>query len=178
VRSVNVAFIRTLLRIADADVFFDTSKRATRLHHLLETPQLDVSVVRLVRDVRGYVWSAKKRGESVADAALTWRKHQTSFAHIASQLPGERVMLLRYEDVCRDPQTWLKQTYAFCGVEPIDPPESVLSRQHHVLGNKMRLNETTRIRLDEKWRTSLPADEQAQALAIAGNYHSELGYAV
>jgi hypothetical protein len=143
---------------------------------MLETPELDVKVVKLVRDVRGYVSSAKKRGESVRDAALAWRRHQQSFDLITRDVSPDRVMLLRYEDVCRDPRTWLKQTYGFCGVEPVDPPETVVSREHHVLGNNMRRNETIRIRLDESWRSLLSTDEQARAVEIAGAFHGRLGY--
>jgi hypothetical protein len=177
VRRVNVEFIRTVLRVAGADVFFDTSKRAMRLHQLLQTPELDVKVVRLVRDIRGYVSSAKKRGESVLDAASAWRKDQEALDHIVAGLPPDRVMLLRYEDACGNPQTWLKRTYEFCGVEAIDPPAMVMSRQHHVLGNRMRMNDTIQIRLDESWRNLLSPDEQERALAIAGPWHTRLGYA-
>jgi hypothetical protein len=164
------------LRVAGADVFFDTSKRAMRLYQMLETPELDVKIVKLVRDVRGYVSSAKKRGEAVHDAALAWRRDQEAIETITRNLPSDRVMLLRYEDACGDPKTWLRRTYAFCGVEPLDPPEAVTSREHHVIGNNMRRNETIRIRLDESWRSLLSIDEQARAVAIAGPLHDRLGY--
>jgi hypothetical protein len=177
VRRVNVELIRTVLRVAGADVFFDTSKEAMRLHQLLRVRELDVKVVRLVRDVRGYVSSAKRRGGEVKDAALTWRADQQNLDQITGAMAPDRSMLLRYEDVCRDPQQWLQQIHAFCGVDPVEPPAFIACREHHVLGNSMRLNETVRIRLDEGWRTSLTADEQARAVAIAGAYHAKLGYA-
>lgn len=179
VRRVNVEFIRSVLRTADADVFFDTSKRAMRLHQLLQTSELDVKVIKLVRDVRGYAWSAKRRGgAAVPAAALTWRKDQENLERITRDMPRERVMLLRYEDVCRDPRAWLRQAYAFCGVDAIDPPDYVMPREHHVLGNSMRRGEMIRIRLDESWRTSLSADEQSRALAIAGPMHVKNGYSL
>lgn len=177
VRQVNVEFIRTVLRIADADVFFDTSKRGMRLHQLLETPELDVKVIQLVRDVRGYASSAKKRGEAVAASALTWRRQLEAMDHVTRELPENRVMLLRYEDLCKEPQTWLKRAYAFCGVQAIEPPESVVSREHHVLGNNMRRNERIRIRFDESWRTLLTSEEQSTALAVAGPFQARFGYA-
>jgi sulfotransferase family protein len=177
VRSVNVEFIRTVLDVAGADVFFDTSKRAFRLHHMLQMPQLDVKVVKLVRDVRGYVSSAIKRGSSLPDAARTWRRDQENIESITAGLPENRVMLLRYEDVCRDPRTWLARTYGFCGVPAIEPPEFVVSREHHVLGNSMRLSGQIRIRIDESWRSVLSSDDQARALEIAGPHHVKLGYA-
>jgi hypothetical protein len=176
VRSVNVEFIRTVLDVAGADVFFDTSKRAFRLHNLLQTPELDVKVVKLVRDVRGYVSSAVKRGHSLSDAARTWRRDQENIESITGGLPKDRVMLLRYEDVCRDPRTWLARTHDFCGVAPVEPPEFVVSREHHVLGNSMRLSEQVRIRLDESWRNALNRDDQARVLEIAGPHHVRLGY--
>jgi len=178
VRRVNVEFIRAVLRTADADVFFDTSKRAMRLHQLLQTPELDVKVIKLVRDVRGYASSAKRRGGAVPEAALTWRKDQENLDRITRDLPAARVMLLRYEDVCRDPRTWLKRAYAFCGVDPIEPPDFVVSREHHVLGNSMRRNDSIRIRFDESWRTSLTVDEQKRAIAIAGPFHARNGYSL
>jgi hypothetical protein len=177
VRRVNVEFVRTVLRLAGADVFFDTSKRAMRLQHLLDTPELDVRVVKLVRDVRGYVSSAKKRGQSVPDAARTWRTDQENIEHLTRRMPADRVMLLRYEDVCRDPRSWLKRTYGFCGVEAIDPPEAVVSSEHHVIGNNMRRNEQIRIRLDESWRDRLTPAEQARVLDIAGPLPARFGYA-
>jgi Sulfotransferase family len=177
VREVNIEFIRTVLQSAGADVFFDTSKRAFRLRQLLETPELDVKVVKLVRDVRGYVASAIKRGESPDDAARTWRSDQASLESVTRRLPSDRLMLLRYEDLCRDPRTWLTRIHAFCGVEPHDPPDFVVSREHHVIGNSMRLSEKIGIRLDESWRKSLSTDAQENALAIAGAYHAQLGYA-
>lgn len=177
VRRVNVAFVRTVLQVAQADVFFDTSKRAMRLHHLLQTPELDVRVVKLVRDVRGYAASAKRRGgESLEDAARTWRHDQVTFEEITRQLPPNRVMLLRYEDACSDPRTWLRRVYEFCGVESMDPPETVTTREHHVLGNSMRKRDTIRIRLDESWKGQLTPEEQSSALRIAGPIHARLGY--
>ena len=177
VRRVNVEFIRTVLRVANADVFFDTSKKAVRLDHLLQTPELDVKVIKLVRDVRGYVSSAKKRGESVDDAAHAWRHVQETLDALTRRLPPDRLMVLRYEDLCRDPRNWLKRTYGFCGVEAIDPPEVVVSQEHHVLGNNMRRHEKVAIRLDESWRSLLNVDEQERALAIAGAFHTRFGYA-
>lgn len=177
VRKANVAFMRSVMRLANADVFFDTSKRAFRLQQLLETPELDVRVVTLVRDVRGYVASAVKRGASLRDAALTWRRDQESVAAVTRQLPRDRVMLLRYEDLCRDPETWLRHMYDFCGVEPMDPPAVVRSREHHVIGNSMRLSDSIQIRLNDSWRDALTVDDQVRALAIAGPLHQSLGYA-
>jgi hypothetical protein len=46
-----------------------------------------------------------------------------------------------------------------------------------VIGNSMRLSEKIGIRLDESWRKALSPDAQRSALAIAGPYHAQFGYA-
>lgn len=174
---VNVALVRTVLNITGADVFFDTSKGVLRLHYLLQVPELDVRVVRLVRDVRAFVESARRRGRALDDAVDEWTSYHESMERLAGRLSPERLLTLRYEDLCREPDTWLKRLYRFMSVAEIEPPATIESGEHHVLGNRIRLNGTLRIRLDEKWRNSLAQDDQERILAMAGLLNERLGYA-
>jgi hypothetical protein len=176
VTRVNVAFVRAVLAEKRADVFFDTSKRAVRLHHLLQCDELDMRVVRLYRDVRGYAASAKRRGQPVATAAQAWVRHQEILDEISAVLPADRVFRLRYEDLCRDPEASLRPLQRFCGVSELPAPHVIRAQDHHVLGNSMRLNEQIRIRLDESWRDRLAADEVDRILAIAGPANRAAGY--
>ena len=114
--SVNLAFMRAVLQVSGASVFGDTSKRLVRLVHLMRLPEIDIRLVLLVRDVRGYAASAKRRGFPVFDAARTWQKDQVVFAAIARGLPAAQVHRLRYEDLCASPQATLGALWAFCGV--------------------------------------------------------------
>lgn len=173
---VNVEFIRAVLQTAKADVFVDTSKHVLRLCRLIAQPQLDVNVITLVRDVRGYAASAKRRGLSIMDAAETWRKDQEVIADVTRHLDPDHKFLLRYEDLCLAPEKLLGQLYRFCRVDDIDPVTSLLSEDHHVIGNSMRFQGNIRPRLDETWRSRLAADEQQQVLGIAGRANQEFGY--
>lgn len=175
--AVNVAFIRAVLDTKGAQVFFDTSKQALRLTRLLEIPELDVRVVTLVRDVRAYVASARRRGRSVTDAAEAWKCDQLAIRDVTRTLPGERTLLIRYEDLCRDVNGTLQRFWTFCGVPPVDPPATLLSSQHHVLGNNMRRSGAIAIRLDERWRQTLAAQEERNVLRIAGALNRQFGYA-
>ncbi|NOT45011.1 MAG: sulfotransferase [Acidobacteria bacterium] len=174
---VNVAFVRALLEVSGARVFFDTTKHTLRLSRLLELPELDVKVVTLVRDVRGYAASAKRRGLSIVDASHTWRKDQEVIASITDSLPSERRMTLRYEDLCLDPAQALSRVYEFCEVDAVLPVSSVNSVDHHVIGNSMRFGGSIRVRLDESWRSRLEDEEQQRILQIAGRANAEFGYA-
>jgi hypothetical protein len=173
---VNLAFMRAVLQVSGASVFGDTSKRLVRLVHLMRLPEVDTRLVLLVRDVRGYAASAKRRGFPVFDAARTWQHDQLAFAAIARGLPPERVHRLRYEDLCGSPQNTLRALWSFCGVGDLPAPEFVDARQHHVLGNSMRMGGEIRIRLDQSWRERLDRNEAQRILEIAGETNRKLGY--
>jgi hypothetical protein len=172
----NVAFIETALELTGAEVFFDTSKHLMRLSRLLEIGALDVKVITLVRDVRGYVASRKRRGVKIEDAAWTWRKDQEAIAALTDALPSERKMVLKYEELCTHTCDTLRRLYQFCGVNGVEPIMSTRSNQHHVLGNNMRRGGTIEARLDESWRDSLGAHEQQQIISIAGTLREQCGY--
>jgi hypothetical protein len=174
--AVNRSFIRAVLKITGAQVFADTSKHVPRLLHLLELSDLEVKVVLLVRDVRGYVASAKRRGEPVLAAARAWHRHQVIFSDLAATLPEERLHRVRYEDLCARPAETLSALWTFCGVQPIEAPTSIVAADHHVLGNSMRMAGQIHIRLDQSWTERLDSDEARQVLEIAGDINRKLGY--
>jgi hypothetical protein len=175
--AVNVALMEAALAVSGARVFADTTKGLTRLVHLQRISQLDIKLVRLVRDVRGYAASAKRRGLHVADAARTWLRDQTSIAEVSDILGPGRVHQVRYEDMCGEPDATLRALWSFCGVADMTPPVVIDATEHHVLGNSMRLGGQIRVRLDQSWRERLDAGETRDILAIAGTVNRALGYA-
>jgi hypothetical protein len=174
--AVNVAFVRAALQTARADVFCDTTKDAGRLSRLLRIADLDVKVIILVRDVRGYAASSKRRGRSIEDAAATWRKDQERLVKVTRSLPENRKLVLRYEDLCGSPAPTLERLYRFCGVRELTPVIAVRSDNHHVLGNNMRTRGPIEVRLDESWRARLTADEQQRIMQVAGELNRAMGY--
>ena len=173
----NVAFVGAVLRRRNARVFFDTTKLLTRLTYLLEIPELELRVVRLVRDVRAFAASAQRRGESVAHATAVWVNDQAAIERVLARWPGVRQTFLRYEDLCAAPQPTLQRLWEFCGVDPIEPSPTVHAREHHVLGNNMRMGDTITVRLDETWRSRLAPGDQERILAVAGPLNDRFGYA-
>jgi hypothetical protein len=173
---VNVAFIRSVLQVAGADVFFDASKGPMRLRHLLGIPELELRVVRLIRDVRGFCSSAKRRGQAIEQAASAWNNRHRVLTDITKTVPEDRLMSLRYEDLCEDPFRRLKELQRFLQVEEKDPPEVVASHDHHVLGNRIRRHGAIRIRPADDWSKSLTATEIREVLRIAGRTNEQFGY--
>jgi hypothetical protein len=173
---VNVAFVAAVLAQKRASVLLDTTKLLTRLTYLLEIPDLEVTVVRLVRDVRGFAASAKRDGRAIEDAARVWVKDQEAILRVTSALPPQRMLLMRYEDLCREPAATMRKLWELCRVEPIALGPALDGQEHHVLGNNMRMRGPIRVELDETWRTRLTEGEQGRVLRIAGPMTEQLGY--
>ena len=159
----NRDFARAVLGATGAGVVVDTSKermRARDLHHWLG---MDLRVIYLVRDPRGVVYSSVRRGRDGGDeraAAVRWAKVNAAIMNATAYLPRERRLLVRYEELCADPDAVLRRIARFLDLDPSRlRPRAASAGPLHVLGNRTRLIPVTDIRLDEKWRTAL-SDKQ------------------
>jgi hypothetical protein len=163
------ALANAVMDIDAAEVFVDASKERLRiryLEHHLPTPPL---VVHLVRDVRGVADSTLRRGKEdlpVAEIARRWARTNDSIQRQLRELPVDRQLQIRYEDLCSDVPGVMRRVFAFVGVdadvdlEPIDLPR-------HMLGNQMRLSAVADIHLDERWRESIRGDRERAILRAA-----------
>ena len=176
VDAVNVAMMRAVLAERRARVFLDTTKLATRLEYLLDVPALDVRVVWLTRDPRGVAWSGLRRGLALDQIATVWKHDQETAVVLTRRLPDDRVLHLRYEDLCHRPGPSLAALWTFAGLEPIAWPEVLRLPAVHVLGNQMRAAATLEVRQDEAWRHALGPADQARVLELVAPLHTTLGY--
>jgi hypothetical protein len=173
----NVAFVRAVLARRGATVFLDTSKLLTRVSYLMDIAEFDVRIVRLARDARGFAASAKRRGGSAVEAAAVWRNDQVAIDRFLADRPDLPTLLVRYEDLCEQPGDILQRLWRFCGVGPLEPTTVIHAREHHILGNSMRMGDTIQVRLDETWRSRLGQQDEQRVLEVAGELNSRLGYA-
>ena len=195
----NLALVSTVLEITGKKALVDSSKIGIRLKYLLRTPGLDVRVVRFIRDGRGvaltYMDPAQfadtrnpdlRQGGMGGDrshqrlrmeqAAREWRRSTEEAEHIVNRLGRDKVVEARYEDLCRNPVATLRPIFEFIGVDPDAASLDFRSIEHHIVGNGMRLDTTTEIQLDERWRTALSSSDLADFDAVAGSLRRRLGY--
>jgi Sulfotransferase family len=172
----NLRFATVVTRVLGAHVFVDASKERLRARYLRRYVDPDTRVVHLVRDVRGVVASARGHathaGASAEALARDWARTNDTIARLAAEAGPGKHMLVRYEDLCREPERVLADLYAFCGA---DPAASARNDEQHLLGNRIRMGSLDEIRLDERWRTVLSPAEQSAVLAVAGDVHRRLG---
>lgn len=193
------ALVRSLLSISGAKLVVDSSKHPLRLKYLLRNPALDIRVIRLIRDGRAvsltYLneWEfadasdpALRGGGSgarrpparrtMSEAAREWRRSQEAAECVLAPLPRSQWIEVRYEDLCSAPRPVLEELCRFLGLDPAQVTLDFRSKPQHVVGNGMRLDRTSEIRLDERWKTHLSAEDLRVFDRIAGKLNRKYGY--
>ncbi len=194
IQRINAALADTICEITGKRVIIDSSKIGIRLKYLLWNPSLDVRIVRLIRDGRAvaltyvdpYTFASARdprmrvRGHeahlSFEDAATQWLRSNEEADNLLARLDPSRWIQVRYEDYCKDPDGVLGGLYRFLGLDPARRVQDFRSIEHHVVGNSMRLDSTSEVRLDERWRDVLRAEQLAMFDRIAGRLNRKYGY--
>jgi hypothetical protein len=196
---LNEALVRSVCDITGAGVVVDSSKVGIRLKYLLRNPGLDVRVIRVIRDGRavaltytdpanfadataphlrggGDGQSRDRERLSARDAAHEWRRSNEEADALLCRLDPSRYTTVTYEDVCADTPGVLRKLWDFLGVRPFVFGDGWRARSHHVIGNGMRFDSTEEVRLDERWKTALPASALRVFESEAGALNRQLGY--
>jgi len=158
----NEAFVEAVLEMTDQHIFIDSSKHHLRLKCLLKfCTSFNVRAIHLIRDVRGVVASRLRRGvaRDAREAARQWVKLNQRLRITLKSLPEEKRALVRYEDLCQDPQGTTERLYRFCGADLGVAVTDLQTSSHHIIGNNMRLRSISEIKLDERWKRELTVNQ-------------------
>jgi hypothetical protein len=195
----NLALVETLCELTGARMIVDSSKVALQLKYLLRNPAFDIKVIRLIRDGRavaltytdpaafadaqdpslraggcGVTRSGKRL--SLAQAARQWRRGNEEAENLLATLDPSRWTSIRYEDLCASPRDALADIFTFLGLDPGKAAADFRSVEHHILGNGMRLDAASAVRLDERWKSVLTEDDLHVFQSVAGNLNRRYGY--
>jgi hypothetical protein len=195
----NAALASIASEITGAKVFVDSSKRGVRLKYLLRNPELGVKVIRLIRDGRAvaltYMDTAAfadarnptlRRGGSgnnreyerltMAQAAYQWRRSNQEAENVLRRLDKSRWIEVHYEELCKYTENTLRRLFEFLGLDPQKRIKDFRTVEHHVVGNGMRLDATSDIQLDERWRSVLTEEDLQTFERVAGKMNRGYGY--
>lgn len=195
----NAALISTIMEITGAEVVVDSSKTAVRLKYMLLNPELDIKVIRLIRDGRGVALTYMNPAEfadakdpalrgggtggnrknerlNLAGAAYQWRRSNEEAENLICRLDKSKWIEIRYEQLCKDTENTLGLLFRFIGLDPEKREKDFRSVGNHVVGNGMRLDTTSEVRLDERWKSVLAEDELRIFNRIAGVMNRRYGY--
>jgi len=195
----NEILVDVIMEYYHARIFVDKSNIAMRLKYILRIPSFDVKVIRLIRDGRGVALtymdpagfadakdqvlrgggSGGNREEErlpMAQATYQWRRCNEEAENVLRRLGPSQWLEVRYEELCRDTEKTLRRLFEFLGVDPSRRAQEFRMVEHHVVGNGMRLDTTSQISLDERWRSVLTQDELGIFDREAGEMNRRFGY--
>ncbi len=198
----SVALVKVLMELTGAKVFADSSKLPHRLKFLLRIPSFDVKVLHIVRDGRAVALTymdqdrfadasdpSLRRGgrglsantpyalsESMERSAEEWRRELQAAEHLLAGMDPSRWVRVHYEDLCRNTDGTLTRIFEFAGVDSSRRIPDFRRAEHHIIGNGMRLDTTSEIRLDERWKTVLNPEHLKIFDGVAGKTNRRYGY--
>lgn len=188
---------RALERVSGATVLVDASKSAAQLFALRHIRGLDFRVLNLVRDSRGVAHSWAKsdikmpqirdrealmRTYAPHRLAMLWSALQAESTALRVMAPhGARV---RYEDLVADPRCTLHRALTATGLpvqdgwlDHVDDSSVTLGPSHGVAGSRSRFTAgRIELRLDDDWRTALPAATRRMVTALTLPQLAGYGY--
>lgn len=183
-----------VLQVSGADTVLDSTKWPAHVYALGRSRSFHTRVIHLVRDARGVAYSNTK--QVVRQGARDDRPYRVrqrpwklsirwvwiNLSTHVLRLLGVPVLFMRYESLVADPRSELSRVMRFADVEGSDlsfvgEGEAALAAGHLVAGNRMRLERgPVPIRLDDAWRTQLPASQRRLVSAIAWPLLRAYGY--
>jgi Sulfotransferase domain len=176
-RLASWSLARAVLEVTGKTMFVDTARDHQRPRYLAGMPLLDVKVIQLVRDPRGNVASIMKHTNvGVRKAARRWRHYNVEAARVGRRFSEESWMLLRYEELCNEPQATLDRVARFIGVEPVPISTLLDNSERHVIGNSMRLRALDEINEDLSWQPTLRGRDLRTIAKVVGPTSHRLGY--
>lgn len=197
----NAALARVLLDQTRSDVIMDSSKVGLRLKYLLRNPELDVYVIRLIRDGRAVALtyyapdeyadaldSSLRRGGrgnkgaastlDIDSAAKEWCLANAEAEAICRNIPANRLITLSYERLCEDPESIARSVAVFLGADsaPGFSGAKIPDMESHIVGNGMRFDREIDVVLDERWKEAYSPDQLARIRRIVSSMNRKYGY--
>ena len=161
----------TWTRIGDAlskDVVVDLSK--TRVwRHTRRWRDPEVGTILLVRDSRGVMASAARKGKDLAEPLRKHKKWMKRLQRFVAK-KKDRGLVVHYEDLCRDPKAELERICTFLGLEFEPAMLRPADQVHHFVHSSASgyLKASNEIRRDERWREELRPDQVAAIEEVMG----------
>jgi len=161
------ALFNAIADLSGAEVIVDSSKSPARALALSRVPGLEVSMLHLVRDVRGVAYSLRKLCHAHAHLPRSTHHPQSNLRHAATwavvnffcervmpKIPGPN-LFSRYEDYTKDPDSMLTAVANLIGRDRIvyaAGADYLMTQGHQVAGNDARMRPVQQIATDETWR--------------------------
>lgn len=179
--------------LSGATVVADSSKNPVRALSVAGIPEIDLRLVFLIRDVRGYAWAKQKKFYQNQEAGLgqtemptsTWKSASRWIViNLLSEWVGKKansVLKVRYEDFIDDTQNVFFKLGNLLDLDFSQLAASIVSGQtfcanHVQAGNRLRMQKNIQLKSKESWQERMSKEDQLLAWRMAGWLMKKYGY--
>ena len=185
------ALYEAIRDVSGRSVIVDSSLTPRRAYALTLNREIDLSLIHLVRDGRGVIWSLmkpnKKTLTKVYKPAPSWRttKYWISAnlqsAWVFQRVREEKRQRIRYEDFVTNPSMILNRIGTLVGEDMSSLAEDVATHRairagHTVGGSSVRMSKDILVKPDFAWQDLLPAKDRRVFWLLAGWLAQRYGY--
>lgn len=194
----NRALIESICDAANVEYVVDSSKTGLRLKYLERVTGVQVKVIRLLRDGRAVAltymdsehfadaanvdWRGGGTGKStdqklsMFSAAARWARSNDEADDVYETILPEDRITISYEDLCTDTEVVMRRIQEFLQVESDSSFKKFKEIEHHVIGNGMRLDTSSAVQLDDRWRDVLTAQDLRDFATVGEAQNRRYGY--
>jgi len=177
----NYDILDKVVDITKKSIVIDSSKNPIRLSAMYLARPERFKCIYIVRDGRAVTKSwikAYKHINSVPMAALQWHLRDRFILMALKNIPEEKCMRIRYEDLCRSPEKVLQQICIFIGIDySEDIIKPFLKERHDLHVNKnFYFLKKLQIRLDDNWHRNWTKGQERRFNFFAGAWNKKHGY--
>ena len=183
----------TIQEVSGRSLIVDSSKNPVRVLALSGFANIDLRVLFLVRDVRGYAWSRRKAFEQNKRAGLGWAGSSSSawrsavewdFFNLISEWISSRVhksAFVRYEDLITNSAQVISTIGQLMGTDlsslsAILADGQPLQVEHVAAGNRLRMQKEITLRNGGSWKSQMSSNEQNVAWLLGSWLMRKYGY--
>jgi hypothetical protein len=164
--------------VSGRSLVVDSSKSPFRFRAVHDAQPGMTCAILLARDYRAVVHSKMKRGYSLEAAAIGWRNRMTQIEALTEDLPPGRMVRLRYEDLCEDPE---KELARICRFLQLEFSPAMLTRPtdniHHIGGSPSKFDPArVAISMDTAYRQAFEPATLARLRALVGDVAGKWAY--
>jgi hypothetical protein len=168
----HLRFMQNSLQLRKARVYVDGSKSVRRACLFASCGVVNMKVIHLIRDGRGFCFSHLKDYElprsALPVAARAWLKNIEIVDRFHARWPNIPLATVRHEDLCKDLSGTMRGVCQFLEV-PYDPAvERADAHACHVLGNRMRLNFSGQVEQSLRWQREFTPEQIAYLDLVLG----------
>jgi hypothetical protein len=161
-------------RFAEFEVFIDGYKSVSRYCAAKAAGFPIEGVIHILRDPRAFAASSKQKSIPVRQSVAQWASAHATISRV-TRMAGERVIQVRYEELCASPEEQLLRLQSWMQLEP-EPLLHAFPPGRHWVGNRTLRTFDGEVALREGWRSALAARELAEVERICGREALKFGY--